>query len=167
MTLSLRRFAIIALAGGITILVATCVYFVARLNSVLSSEVMIERHGGAISKEGWDFGPRHITFAIDGIPRTTSDNDVFEIQRDLQNLPLLESISFEGCPLSDQAVQAIVSLKGLKSLDLRNTNITDASLEYLERLPRLEKLDLRGTKLSSEKLTEFQKIHPHLILQQR
>jgi hypothetical protein len=65
--------------------------------------------------------------------------------RALQGLPKLQSLSFMGAPIGDEALEVMKSLPALHELNVIGTRVTDAGLVHLQGLSGLEYLGLKGT----------------------
>lgn len=73
----------------------------------------------------------------------------------LLNAPRLASVNLEGCPIDDEACEALAGLGTLEELCLVGTWITDRGIESLCRAPRLKSLDLRGTRVTDASLVSL------------
>ena len=56
--------------------------------------------------------------------------------------------------VTDETLQFITGMNGLKEIDLNDTQVTDAGLKVLAALPKLEIVRLRGTKVTDEGFRE-------------
>jgi hypothetical protein len=56
--------------------------------------------------------------------------------------------------VTDQTLEKLKGMKGLKELDLNNTQVTDAGLNVLKELPALNSLRLKNTKITDQGFQE-------------
>lgn len=101
---------------------------------------------------------------IDYTFRTTQDDPIG--LGPLQHLTETDSLVLEGCPVSNQELTHLESLRSLQSLDLGWTQIDDTGMCYLKHLYSLKRLNLQHTAVTDAGLRHLSKLHEleHLSL---
>ena len=87
-------------------------------------------------------------------------NDPSEIAELCSQLPHLRTLSIKECPLSDDDIAQLATLRKLRGLHLNDTAITDRSADTLSRMKNLSVLHLGGTALSNETIDKLKKSLP-------
>lgn len=75
-------------------------------------------------------------------------------------LPYVHTLRASGAAFSDQSLEVVGRLRGLRDLDLSGTGITDAGVGNLGKLKQLQQLDVTGTAVSDKGVTELRRMLP-------
>lgn len=104
---------------------------------------------------------------VDGIDYTfrTTQNDPVSL-KPLQHLTETDSLVLENCPVSNQELTHLESLRSLQSLGLGWTQIDDTGMRYLKHLYSLKRLNLQHTTVTDAGLRHLSKLQEleHLSL---
>lgn len=102
---------------------------------------------------GWGEGvERPASIVLSGNPRI---DDAGLAALSLETFPALESLTLDGCRISDQSMGVFEKLTDLTDLSLANTKITDRTLTAIGRLRQLTSLDLSRTDITDAGLNEL------------
>ena len=85
----------------------------------------------------------------------------------LSNLPLLEEINLDSCPVGDWSLAHLADnnvVPNLKSLDLADTDITDRALVHVAKLKKLEHLSLFYCEISNTGLQHLSQMESLQVL---
>ncbi len=73
----------------------------------------------------------------------------------LETFPALDSLTLDGCAISDSSAGALEGLSEVTDLSLAHTKITDRALIAIGRLSQLTSLDLTGADITDTGLAEL------------
>ena len=71
----------------------------------------------------------------------------------------IQRLDIVGKDVTDEHLQGIGQLSGLKALDIHNSRITDSGLSYLTTLTQLERLNLQGTPVTDVGIAQLSTLH--------
>jgi hypothetical protein len=83
-----------------------------------------------------------------------------ELIRQLLLLPYVHTVRAGGTALSDQSLEVVGRLRGLRVLDLSGTLVTDAGVGQLGGLKQLQQLDVTGAAVSEKGVADLGRMLP-------
>ena len=79
----------------------------------------------------------------------------------LQQLPNLKNLALIGTKITDQGLEHLVRLTGLRTLWVEYAQITDNGLKHLKQLTGLQVLGLTGTQITEKGVLQLRQALPN------